>query len=226
MPKIRRLMLPLLLIAGLLTAGLTASTALAQTAGTWGSPGKIVKGFLANDVGLIDAFNIQWGAEPAGNADDTFTSLVDHLTSARFPWTDPNNLNDAGPADIADGDLMVIADASDSFAPEKVTIGALRAEMQEGIPSGGLNQAAVDSRVEAYTGQNNPTGSFARDRIPLATATQPGAISSADQALIEALPPQGPGKPINWWVLTALATMRPSGVLFPKVLAGSGLQKS
>ena len=194
MPKIRRLLLPLLLIAGLLTAGLTASTALAQTPGTWGSPGKIVKGFLSNDVGLIDAFNIQWGPEPAGNADDTFISLVDHLTSASFPWTDPNNLDDAGPADIADGDLMVIADASDSFAPEKVTIGALRAEMQEGVPSGGLNQAAVDARVEAYTGQNNPAGSFARDRIPLATATQPGAISSADQALIEALPPEGLGQ--------------------------------
>lgn len=161
----RKSLLLILLIAGLLASGLTVSTAIAQTAGAWGSPGKIVKGFLANGVGLVDAYNIEWGPEPGGSS-DTFTSLVDHLSSASFPWTDPDNLNDAGPSDIADADLMLIADASDSFSAEKVSIGALRAEMQEGIPSGGQTAAQVDALIRAHTGQTVSSGQFALDRIP------------------------------------------------------------
>lgn len=52
---------------------------------------------------------------------------------------------------------------------------------------GGLNQAAVDARVEAYTGQTGAADTFARNRLPLATATEAGAISASDQVNVEQL---------------------------------------
>ena len=58
---------------------------------------------------------------------------------------------------------------------------------------GDVNQAQLDARIQAYTGQTQPTSVFARSRLPLATSTGAGAISATDQALIEALPDEGAG---------------------------------
>ena len=54
---------------------------------------------------------------------------------------------------------------------------------------GGVSLAAVKDEIEAYTGQmaDTPTGTFARNRLPLATATEPGGISATQAVAVEEL---------------------------------------
>lgn len=50
----------------------------------------------------------------------------------------------------------------------------------------GLSQAQVDARIMAYTGQVSASGTLARDRLQLATATEPGTVAAVHQAWYEA----------------------------------------
>ena len=52
---------------------------------------------------------------------------------------------------------------------------------------GSYTDAQANARIQAYTGQTSTSDTFARNRLPLATRTQPGAVSAADQANIERL---------------------------------------
>lgn len=170
----RKLLLVALIIAGVFgAAGLLSAPVLAQTAGTWGSPGKIVKGFLANGVGLIDAYNVEWGPEPGGSS-DTFTSLVDHLTD--FPWASMeavDQLESIGPADIGSTDDFVIGDASDSHNTKRMNLQAFRSWVQ-------TNQSAL-SFAEPIIGSGTSQSPFT---VRNSSATQSGVITPTQFARI------------------------------------------
>ena len=55
----------------------------------------------------------------------------------------------------------------------------------------GLNEAAVDARIETFTGQTSPTGEFAPDRLPEVSTSVKGAMSPADKTKLDAIPNQG-----------------------------------
>ena len=50
----------------------------------------------------------------------------------------------------------------------------------------GLSQQQVDARIMAYTGQVSASGTLARDRLQLATASEPGVVAAVHQAWYEA----------------------------------------
>ena len=61
------------------------------------------------------------------------------------------------------------------------------------MPSGGLDQDAVDARIRAYTGQASAAALIATSRLPTASASGAGVISAALWTKVNALPPQIPG---------------------------------
>ena len=63
-----------------------------------------------------------------------------------------------------------------------------------GSGGSGLTQAQVDDRIETFTGQTSPTDTLARNRLQLATDTQPGTISAAMKQVIDRVQDtEGPG---------------------------------
>ena len=94
--------------------------------------------------------------------------------------------------------LLPAAQASDSGKIAKVNASGDWAladdEQGTGGGGGGLSQTQVDGRIRAYTGQTGAAGTFARNRLPLATSTQPGALNAALTKKVEDLPDQGVGQ--------------------------------
>ena len=185
MGKIKRFGLILGLLAALfavMAAG-TTPPSYAQTEGRQGLLG-VVDCLLASGVAV--------SCIPTSEVDHNGTLLSELLDA--LPWANlqpVDDLDSVGPSDLADGDDLMLGDRSDTGAVKRVSLGALESFLESDNPAAGLGQAAVNALIWGSTGQTSAADTFARNRLPLATITQPGAVTAVGQGKIEQLPTVG-----------------------------------
>lgn len=188
MRKIQKIGVFLAFLAAIVAVGAALavpSSSEAQTNGRVGLIGR-VECLLAGGAFCITTEDV--GHIPSGTLLDSFLGA--------FPWGNlegVTELDSVGSADLDAADDFIVADRDDGNGIKRISAGQLQAFFDAAGLSG-LTQTQVNALIEGYTGQLSAGGTFARNRLPLATATEPGAVSAADQTTIEALPAQGPGQ--------------------------------